>query len=489
MVLADYQRRLLSFIFGADGTEAPPWDTILWSEPKKSGKSALAAAVARWVAETFEPFNEVYCLANDFEQAQGRNYAAIRDSIEMATSPTMTMIREGVPLDAEVVARAEAWRTAGRLMRYNGPTRGVGSFVQALSSDYRGAAGGNPGMILYSELWGYVSEGAKRLYGEMTTVPTRQASFRWVETYAGWLGESVELYRLYEMGQRGREVPELGLFDAKGNCEVRVNEAESLLMFWSHTARQPWQTPTYYQRQRANLRDAEYARFHRNEWATREGGFVEPSEWDSLGLCSTLDERMARWRSGDPKIELIVGVDASKNRACTALIGVVADQSVEPPAVEVCHVRIWGAEVDEELGGAPMVDLDQTVGKELYRLESHPAVKLVTVVYDPYQLHSIMVTFARKAGSTDVVEVPQTEKRVQTDTAFRDLIRTQRVRQNGDVRLREHILNAVGLERTRGIRIDKESTSLHVDGAVAASMASWASLFYTPRPERSFLKL
>jgi hypothetical protein len=169
-------------------------------------------------------------------------------------------------------------------------------------------------------------------------------------------------------------------------------------------------------------------------------------------------------------------------------VGAVVIQA-DPPIVELCHSRIWEAEVHEELGGVEMIDLDDTVGKELYRLEAHPAVKLVTVAYDPYQLHAIMVTFARKAASADVVEVPQTDRRVQTDTAFRDLVRAKRVRQNGDVQLREHALNAVGLERSRGVRIAKELTSLHVDGAVASAMATWASLFHIPKPTRVFIKL
>jgi hypothetical protein len=97
------------------------------------------------------------------------------------------------------------------------------------------------------------------------------------------------------MGNRGDDVPDLGLFDTKGDCEVKVNHDAGLFMFWSHTPRQIWQTPQYYQRQRADLRPAEFTRFHKNEWATREGGFLEPGEWDELGLCATLDERISRW--------------------------------------------------------------------------------------------------------------------------------------------------------------------------------------------------
>ncbi len=482
MILADYQRRLLHYLFKSLPGELP-FSTILWSEPKKSGKSALAAAVARWWAETQEPYNELYCCANDFEQAQGRNFAAIRRSIEMAQDP-----KWAAPDD--VRANALGWKLTGRIMSYDGN----GSFVQALSGDYRGAAGGNPGMIVFSELWGYVSEASRRLYGEMTTVPTRLNSFRWIETYAGWEGESSELENLYNLGMKGEPVEEFSdLTSPVGEPEVRVNSAAGLFMFWSHTPRQPWQTGErggrYYVGQRSTLRNAEFRRFHKNEWASREGGFIEPQQWDSLPHLGVRLEELIATNDGRP-VEIVLAADASKNRDCTALVGVVVsdnEQVPRAPFVDLAYCRIWEPAYDEELGTV-LIDLDETVGAELQGLIEDRKVKVRCIAYDPYQLHSIMISLAKRF-KVDVVEIPQTERRVQTDTNLSDLILQGRLRPYFDAQLREHVLNAVALERPRGLRLDKESTSKHIDGAVALSMACWAALFYSPGKKRRYLKV
>lgn len=479
MVLADYQRRLLNYIF----RELPGrlrWTTIVWSEVKKSGKSALAGAVARWWCETQEAYNEIYCCANDFEQAQGRNYSAVRKSIELAIEP-----KYGAP--PRVVDNANLWSLTGRTMSY----KDNGSFIQALSGDYKGAAGGNPGMIVFSELWGYVSEASRRLYGEMTTVPTRQNSFRWIETYAGWEGESIELENLYNLGMQGEPVEEFSdLRSEAGEPEVRVNEEAGLFMFWSHTPRQPWLLneagEAYYKAQRATLRAAEFRRFHRNEWTSREGGFIEATDWDSLPhLGARLEDRLAQL-APHQTVELVLAADASKNRDCTALVGVVLTDNPEnknSPFVDLAYAQVWTPKEDPEMGGKVQIDLDKTVGAELYRLANDKRVKIRCVAYDPYQLHSIMVTFA-KTTKVEVEEIPQTERRVQTDTNLYDLIKQKRLRPYFHATLREHVLDAVAIERPRGLRLAKDGTTKKIDGAVALAMASWAALFYTKKFRR-----
>src|SRR5215470_4531053 len=50
-----------------------PYPEMIFSAPKKSGKTGLAAMVAIYVAVVLAgPYGEVYCLANDYEQAASR---------------------------------------------------------------------------------------------------------------------------------------------------------------------------------------------------------------------------------------------------------------------------------------------------------------------------------------------------------------------------------------------------------------------------------
>ena len=41
-----------------------------------------------------------------------------------------------------------------------------GTTVTAISGDYAGAAGSNHGFVSYDELWAYVSESSRRLWGK-----------------------------------------------------------------------------------------------------------------------------------------------------------------------------------------------------------------------------------------------------------------------------------------------------------------------------------
>lgn len=50
----------------------------------------------------------------------------------------------------------------------------------------------------YDELWGSTSESSRRLWDELTPVPTRRNSIRFITTYAGWEGESTLLWDLFK---------------------------------------------------------------------------------------------------------------------------------------------------------------------------------------------------------------------------------------------------------------------------------------------------
>jgi phage terminase large subunit-like protein len=52
----------------------------------------------------------------------------------------------------------------------------TGATITALASDYASAAGANPTITVFDELWAYTSERAQRLWDEMVPVPTREIS-------------------------------------------------------------------------------------------------------------------------------------------------------------------------------------------------------------------------------------------------------------------------------------------------------------------------
>src|SRR5437899_7217073 len=122
-----------------DGTL--PYSELVYSAPKKSGKTATAAMVVLYVVTVLGgPFAEAYLVANDFDQAQGRVFQAIARIVE--ASPLLKQ-------SAKVTA-----------VQITFPS--TGATISVLASDYAGAAGANPTITVFDELWAYTSERAQR---------------------------------------------------------------------------------------------------------------------------------------------------------------------------------------------------------------------------------------------------------------------------------------------------------------------------------------
>jgi hypothetical protein len=156
---------------------------IVFAAPKKSGKTATAALATLYVTVCLSGrFGEAYCLANSQEQAQSRVFQAVARIIE-----------------ASPLLRGIAKVTSDRI-----EFRSTGATIAALPADYTGAAGSNPTLSVFDELWAYTSERSIRLWDEMVPPPTRKIAARLTVTYAGFEGESTLLEGLYKRGLQGR---------------------------------------------------------------------------------------------------------------------------------------------------------------------------------------------------------------------------------------------------------------------------------------------
>jgi hypothetical protein len=169
---------------------------------KKSGKTDFAAMFALPMLLLFgDRFAEGYALANDLEQAQSRVFQAIKRIV--AASPLL---------------KREAKITANQITfpAFHHAT------ISAVANDASGAAGANPTISIFDELWGYVSERSYRLWDEMVPPPTRKIACRLTVSYAGFSGESTLLETLYK---RGLSLPKIG---------TDLYAGDGMLMFWSH---------------------------------------------------------------------------------------------------------------------------------------------------------------------------------------------------------------------------------------------------------------
>ncbi len=407
-----------------DGTL--PCPELVFSAPKKSGKTALAAVALLYVVRVIGGrYAEGYACANDFDQAQGRVWKACQRIIEASS------LLQGT---AEIL-------TGKGVITFPA----TGGTITALPADYAGAAGANPSIVVFDELWAYISESGRRLWDEMVPVPTRKVSVRLTVTYAGFEGESDLLEELWERGKKGEEI------------SPAMYRTDRLLMFWTHRPVAPWQTDAWLEQMRDQLRPTAYTRMIENRFTSGESGFVEMDWWDAC-----VDQGL-RPVVSDPTLPVFVGVDASVKRDATAIVAVTWDWTEQK--VRLLRHRIFQPSPDEPL------DFEATVEETV--LELARAFPVYAVRYDPYQLVSSAQRLVK--GGIPMEEYPQTVDRLTAASSnLYELVKGGNLWVYPDPDVRLAISRAVAVETSRGWRIAKTKTSHKIDVVVALAMASLA---------------
>ena len=252
-------------------------------------------------------YGEGYCIANDEEQAQGRVFQAVRRIV-----------------DKSPLLRREAKVTQSRI-----EFPATGATITAIATDYVGAAGANPTISTFDELWGYTSERSRRLWDEMVPSPARKISCRLTVTYAGFESESQLLEELYK---RGLNLPAVGpdLFAGDG-----------LLMYWTHEPVAPWQDFRWLAEMRRTLRPNQYLRMIENRFVSTESNFIDMDWFDA---CVDPGARML---SSNPALPVFIGIDASFKHDSTAIVVVTWDNPAKKARL-VWH-RIFQPTKDEAL--------------------------------------------------------------------------------------------------------------------------------------------
>ncbi len=399
-----------------------PYPEMLYSAPKKSGKTATAGMLAIYVAVAIGgPFAEVYCLSNDYEQSVGRVFEAARRIVE--ASPLLA---------------SSAKITADRIQFTS-----TGSFIQACASDYSGFAGANPSLCIFDELWGYVSERAQRLWDEAVPSPTRRVSGRLTVSYSGFEGESTLLEGLYKRAIAGAVVgPDL-------------YESSGMLAFWTHRCPAPWQTEAWREQMRQQLRPNAYLRLIENRWVTSESTFV-PIEWWDACVDSDLSPELA-----DPRLSVWCGVDASVKRDSTAIVATTFDHAAKKVRL-VWHRTFQPSPTDP-------LDFESTVEQTLLDLRRRFYVREVR--YDPYQL--VAVAQRLTAAGLPMVEFPQSVPNLtEASSNLYEIVKGKNLTTYADDDIRLAVSRCVALETSRGWRIAKEKASHKIDVVVALAQAA-----------------
>lgn len=426
-----YQREILDHLFPRSAEGAPlPYSRIVWSCPKKSAKSTLAAALHLYFGLFIETPGEQYVLANDLDGGLNRVFRYLLHSL--ARNPKLTY---GVD-----------WQATRESVTLSNRT-----LIRAIPADLRGEAGGNQSFVSIDEPWGIIHEDGVRLATEFGPVPTRETSVVFYTGYQGW-ARSQWWHDLIDRGLAGEPVPSLAhLTNGDGAASCWHNG--QLFVYYDHQPRMDWHTPQYLAEQRRILPRGEYLRVWENRRSVGEDMLCTPDDWDAL-----YDPQLAPLHPGDQRL-LVLAADAATRSDCTALVGCTWDGA--RGVVEVVYGHIW-----QPQEGTPL-QLTATIGPEIIRL--HRQHRVIGVMYDPYQMVAIAELCKREG--VPMVEFPQTARRIQSDTHLHGLILAQRVRHYGDPRLREHVLSAALQPSERGVRLTKIGSG-PIDAAVALSMAA-----------------
>ena len=431
--LEDHQRAILDEAFRCDEDGRLVYRTILYSCPKKSGKTAINGLVCLWWGFCVQPPDEIIIASNDLDQSISRTFDTVKGFIKR--NPVLK-------------EKAELQRL---LIRLDNDTT-----IKAIPNDYQSESGANQGLSSFDELWGFMSEKSRRLYEELTPVPTKKNSIRFISTYAGWTEESVLLEEIYNR-----------IFDKQGNVKSGVKRPlgedfpvytiGDLFLYWDHEPRMPWQTPEYYASQRADLRINTYLRLHENRWVSNESSLFDMEDWDKCvdpGYCPPLPNK---------SIRLYAGADASMKRDRSAVVSVYREGN----SIKLGPFRVWQP--------SPSNPMDYEATMEAFVKELVKSYTVSAVYYDPYQFHRSATTLTQ--AGVKMVEYPQTVGNM-TDAgqALYDAVKHRTLVLYEDDELRKEASFAVGKETPRGMRIVKEKASHKIDAIIALAMATCGAL-------------
>jgi len=400
---------------------------------KKQGKSALAGAVALFMASR-ESYAEVVIAASDKDQAKDRVLRAVKFACQ----------------NGPLAKHARVYKDVIELNNQ--------STITALPMDWQGAAGGNYSAVIFDELFGYIHEGQRRLFDELIIPPTQPAGTRWIASYAGFLGESELLKEWWDRGLEGEKISQ--------DLPIYKNHNSNLLAFIDvgpESWRMPWMTQAYIDEVRAGERENTFRRLWLNEWTAGESAFVPQEAWEA---CASREIKMLTEKDHR---KIILGVDASTTRDITGMIGTWFNPSTKK--AEVIYIRAVKPQRGFLRMGKPTIDLE-AVKNEILRL--HENRQLAAVYYDPYQMASIGIELER--AFVRVREFPQTNQRTEADQQLYDAVVGGGLAHPDNPDLNEHIRNAIAVESVRGFRLAKDKTSMKIDLAVALSMSLYGTM-------------
>jgi phage terminase large subunit-like protein len=427
IVLEEWQKDLifrpLFYDLNADGTRK--YTLALLGMCKKNGKSTIAAGIGLWFCFAGERHGEIIIAANNLDQASLIIYDKIREAFKL--NPNLS--------------------AAARLLKDRIEMKSTGTSCRPIAHKYQTAAGVNPTLVLFDELWGFPG---REFYDELTTSPARKNPLSLIVTYAGYDKDSL-LYELYQTGLKRKD--------------------PKMFFLWLQENKASWVTQEYLDTQRRRLPPNSYARFHENRWASPEGTFITDADIERLhsvpwskqyGPNQTLE------------LEYIVSCDLGLRHDRTARC--VGHFDPRDGRVYVDDLQWWEGTKAEQVKVAE-------VEKDLW--ECAARFKAKRLVIDPWQMEYVM---QRLKGYFTVEGFNFNADMMHMSQTLITMVRGGTLVCYNEPMLDRELKEAVGKQVGQGWRIDhvrgKRNDCLMAVGMMAcAAVGNAFNLTYIPGPD------
>lgn len=425
--LEDWQKELIlkPLFYDVDENGKRKYDIALIGVPKKNGKSTLAAVIGVYTLYCGDPMGEIIVAANDKDQASMIIYSKIRAAVNL--NP---VLKQGVtPLKTMIEVKS------------------TGTTCRCIAHQYESAAGLNPNLTLFDELWGFSD---RKFYDELTLTPARENPLVVIVTYAGYVKDGL-LWDLYQDGMLGDtllEVPGKEIYIKRGRGD------KSMFFFWSHENLASWVTSDYLEKQKHRMPANVYARFHENRWAPATAGFLTRQD-----IARCLDEawtmQLAPVR--EKGFRYIVAIDLGLTRDRTARAVVHFDPSDQ--RVYLDNLRVWEGSAQEPVS---IFEVEQDLLHVIERFGCN------LLVVDPWQMQA---TMQKLKGLVNVKSFNFASDMTRLSETMLSLVRNRKVCLYQDNRLLDELESIYAKQTARGWRIDHVSGQKN-DCVIALGMAA-----------------
>jgi phage terminase large subunit-like protein len=200
------------------------------------------------------------------------------------------------------------------------------------------------------------------------------------------------------------------------------------------------------------MREAAFRRYRLGQWVAVDDAWLPDGAWSACADAT---------RSIADGAEVVIGLDGSFSRDCTALVAATVE---DRPHVEL--YRLWEAPEGARDWRVPVVQVEDAIRAACSRW------RVLEVAADPYRWQRSLEVL--DGDGIPVHEFFQTAARMGPATArFYQLVVDQELTHDGGSPLARHVANAILREDSRGARLAKEhkDSKRRIDAAVAAVMA------------------